>query len=249
MEPLSQNSFNFFVHAQPQKKEESLLKRIYEKVINCFKSIKHFFERAFLRIKMGHKVSPPSNLIQDQLTVGDKTLFLKTGDLTKEKADVIVNAANKFLQAGSGVCGAIHNAAGDAPFDELKGKQLQAGQAILSNPGKLPIKGIIHAVGPDTNIPEESAVRESLLAAAYSESLKIAESKNYASIAFPSISTSIFGYSLSEAPQIAIKTIVDYLKSNPQSSIKSVSFVFLPEDKDSQKTVTFYQKALNTFKS
>jgi O-acetyl-ADP-ribose deacetylase len=135
-------------------------------------------------------------------------------DITKMKVDAIVNAANLGLKMGGGVCGAIFKAAGakelQAACDEIGGCPI--GHAVLTDAFKLPAKFVIHTPGPiwqgGTNQEAEQ------LKASYENSLKLAEKHQCESIAFPLISTGIYGYPKEEALQIAVSTIGSFLLNN-----------------------------------
>lgn len=137
-------------------------------------------------------------------------LTLVEGDITYEKVDAIVNAANSMLIGGGGVDGAIHDAAG-AKLDEecasiaAKIGQLPAGGAVITGGYELPAKHIIHAVGPRYTDGKhgEAAALES----AYREAMKRAREAGVQTIAFPSISTGVFGYPVREAAPIALRTV------------------------------------------
>jgi len=151
------------------------------------------------------------------LKVGESDeIRLLRGDLTKYAADAVVNAANSDLLPGGGVCGAIHRAGGRVIADECRRIRSQRGpvppgQAVATTAGRLPAKYVIHAVGPiwqggDRGEPE-------VLSSCYRESIRIAEELKLTSIAFPAISTGIFGYPLEEAARVAIPSIVESLRS------------------------------------
>lgn len=131
------------------------------------------------------------------------------GNIADSNAEAVVNAANQHLIAGSGVCGELFKKAG---YSELQAECdkigfCEIGQAVVTKGYNLKSKYIIHAVGPNYNLslnPEES------LKSAYLSSLKLAEKMGLQSIAFPCISTGVFGYPLEEATQIALKTILNF---------------------------------------
>ena len=141
-------------------------------------------------------------------------LEIVRNDITKMKVDAIVNAANPGLKMGGGVCGAIFQAAGtnelQAACDEIGG--CQTGQAVITNGFGLPAKYIIHTPGPvwqgGTNQEAET------LKASYENSLKLAKKHQCESIAFPLISTGIFGYPKEQALKIAVSTIGSFLLNN-----------------------------------
>lgn len=145
---------------------------------------------------------------------------VKVGDITKETVDAIVNAANSSLMGGGGVDGAIHRAGGSAILQECKKirtKQypdgLPTGQAVITTAGNMPSKYVIHTVGPVYRRAGEKA--PDLLASCYKQSLNLAFENNLKSIAFPSISTGVFGYPKDEAAWVASKAISDFLKQHP----------------------------------
>lgn len=144
------------------------------------------------------------------------------GDITKLVVDAIVNAANSSLMGGGGVDGAIHRAAGPELLDECREIRrtqhpdgLPTGQAVITKGYCLPAKYVIHTVGPIYNEEKDPA---RLLADAYRNSLRIAEEYNLKSIAFPAISTGVFGYPKEEAARIVKQIISDY----PFKSIQKV---------------------------
>jgi len=157
-----------------------------------------------------------------KVQVGQATLELVEGDLTRQDTEAIVNAANSSLLGGGGVDGAIHRAGGPKILAECR--QLggcPTGEARLTTGGNLQARYVIHTVGP---IYRDGLHREpELLASCYRESLKLAAAKGLTSLAFPSISTGAYGYPMAAAARIALKTTLDYLKAHPE--IKLVRFV------------------------
>jgi len=153
--------------------------------------------------------------------IGPSYLELVRGDIIAQETDAVVNAANSRLAPGGGVAGAIHRAAGPALWEECK--QLggcQTGEAKITKGYSLRAPYIIHTVGP---IYSGSKEDPELLRACYLNSLKLASEKGIKSISFPSLSTGFFGYPAREAAQIALRTVVDFLKSHPE--IELVRFV------------------------
>jgi O-acetyl-ADP-ribose deacetylase len=130
-------------------------------------------------------------------------IIIKQGDITRERVDVIVNAANTGLSGGGGVDGAIHRAAGSSVMDECrKIGGCRTGEAVLTAAGELNAKGIIHTPGPVWRGGKKG--EEKLLRDSYSNSFRLAAEKGFKSIAFPSISTGVYGYPAEEAAKIAI---------------------------------------------
>ena len=161
------------------------------------------------------------------------TLEAAQGDITREAVDAIVNAANSGLARGGGVCGAIFSAAGP----ELEGACAELGGCptgdAKATPGyRLPARWIIHAVGPvwhggDSGEPE-------LLASAYRRSLAVADEIGARSVAFPAISTGIYGYPLDAATDVAVRTCRD-----AETSVDLIRFVAFDD-----RTLAAYQLVL-----
>lgn len=148
------------------------------------------------------------------------------GDITAQKVDAIVNAANSGLLGGGGVDGAIHRAAGSALLDECKKiprgprGRCPAGECVVTGAGLLPCKKVIHTVGP---IYSDSTEDERLLRSCYINCLKAAEKMGLENIAFPCVSTGIYGYPKAAAAKIAAETVRETLPETP--SINRVLFV------------------------
>src|SRR5438105_8196635 len=166
--------------------------------------------------------------VPEQAFLGGRVRVI-VGDITKQDVDVIVNAANSSLLGGGGVDGAIHRAGGPAILEECREirrtrfpEGLPTGEAVITTGGKLPALYVIHTVGP---IYGEHRGREAeLLANCYHNSLTLAVEKNLTSIAFPAISTGVYGYPLEEAAEVASKAIENFLSSDRQ--LKEVRLVF-----------------------
>ena len=161
-----------------------------------------------------------------EFTVNGAKLVLVEGDITKIPADAIVNAANSRLVGGGGVDGAIHRAGGPSimkELDEMRPRmgRCAAGDAVVSGAGKLPAKYVIHAVGPVFRDGRHGEPEQ--LASCYRTSLRLAEEKGARSVSFPSISTGVYGYPITEAAELAFETVVAYLKQ-PECRIETVTF-------------------------
>lgn len=174
----------------------------------------------------------------DQVTsrIGQTRLVILIGDVTKQKTDAIVNAANSSLRGGGGVDGAIHRVGGPSINKECQEYvsehgALPPGKAMWTHGGNLPARYVIHTVGPIYKSEEESAP---ILTSAYQESLRLAERLKVSSLSFPSISTGAYGYPLDKAARVALRAIIDYLREG--SSLKLVQLVcFAKETFDAYK--------------
>lgn len=150
------------------------------------------------------------------------------GDITKQRTDAIVNAANNRLTPGGGVSGAIHRAAGKELWNECKKLGgCKTGEAKITKGYNLPAKYVIHTVGPVYGREGKERSAE-LLKSCYENSLMLALQNGIKSISFPAISTGIYGYPTKEAAKIAIKTIIDFLKEN--EGIELVRLVLFTKD-------------------
>jgi len=145
------------------------------------------------------------------------------GDLTAQEVDAIVNAANEALAPGGGVCGAIRRAGGDEIFDEcarLGG--CATGDAKATGAGRLPARHVVHAVGPVWSGGE--AGEPELLASAYRRSLEVAEELGCRTIAFPALSTGVYGYPPELAAPVAVAAVTPF-----EGRFDEIRFVFLDE--------------------
>jgi O-acetyl-ADP-ribose deacetylase (regulator of RNase III) len=155
------------------------------------------------------------------------------GDITHERVDAIVNAANTSLLGGGGVDGAIHRAGGPAILDatrELRATTLPDGlptaQAVATTAGDLPAKWVIHTVGPVWSASED---RGELLQNAYRSSLRVARELGATSVAFPAISAGVYGWPIDDAARIAVSTVRAVLAASV-GSVEKVRFVLFSDE-------------------
>ncbi|HUK49992.1 MAG TPA: O-acetyl-ADP-ribose deacetylase, partial [Terriglobales bacterium] len=147
---------------------------------------------------------------------------LVLGDITQQRVDAIVNAANSSLLGGGGVDGAIHRAAGPKLLEECRGMGgCPTGEARITRGYRLPAKFVIHTVGPIWRGGD--ADEDELLRACYRNSLSLAEDNGVNSIAFPSISTGAYGFPIERASRIAVSTVREFLSKS--KIISSAAFV------------------------
>ncbi|HYM12322.1 MAG TPA: macro domain-containing protein, partial [Bryobacterales bacterium] len=149
-----------------------------------------------------------------EVRIGNSVLALWEGDITKFAADAIANAANSALAGGGGVDGAIHRAGGPAIMRELdairaKIGRCPTGSAVATGAGKLAAQYVLHAVGPVYRDGRQG--EPELLASCYRTCLRLAEERAAKTIAFPSISTGIYGYPMEAAAEVATGTVAEHL--------------------------------------
>ncbi|MFQ5902652.1 MAG: O-acetyl-ADP-ribose deacetylase [Candidatus Binatia bacterium] len=156
-------------------------------------------------------------------------VVVKVGDITKEDAEAVVNAANSSLMGGGGVDGAIHRAGGPDILKECKEIRraqypdgLPTGEAVVTTAGKMAAKHVIHTVGPVYGRGGREKAEQ--LAACYRNSLSLAAEKELKNVAFPAISTGVYGYPPDEAAQVSSQAIKEFLSS--ESSVQEVRLVF-----------------------
>ncbi|MCL4106275.1 UNVERIFIED_CONTAM: hypothetical protein GTU68_061117 [Idotea baltica] len=154
------------------------------------------------------------------------SLTLLPGDITKIKADAIVNAANTSLLGGGGVDGAIHRAGGKAILDacrEIRNRQgkCKVGEAVITTAGLLPAQYVIHTVGPVWNKGGDAV--EALLASAYRSSFELALEHGVKTIAFPNISTGIYRFPKQRAAEIALDVAREYASAS--NGLEEIIFV------------------------
>ncbi|MFD5322581.1 O-acetyl-ADP-ribose deacetylase [Streptomyces sp. NPDC127092] len=138
-------------------------------------------------------------------------IVLVRGDITRQDTDVIVNAANSSLLGGGGVDGAIHRRGGPAVLDACRrlraghyGRGLPTGQAVATTAGNLAARWVVHTVGPVHSAQED---RSELLASCYRESLRVADELGARSVAFPAVSTGVYGWPMDDGARIAVETV------------------------------------------
>jgi O-acetyl-ADP-ribose deacetylase (regulator of RNase III) len=153
---------------------------------------------------------------------------LVRGDITEQDVDAVVNAANSTLMGGGGVDGAIHRAGGPAILEECKRIReerypdgLPTGKAVATTAGDLPARWVIHTVGP---VYAKRQDRSGLLASCHTESLKVADEIGARTVAFPAISTGVYGYPVEEAAPVAIRAV-----RGAETGVDEVRFVLFDE--------------------
>lgn len=155
-------------------------------------------------------------------------ITLVRGDITRQHADALVNAANSSLLGGGGVDGAIHRRGGPEILEACRalrashyGKGLPAGQAVATTAGRLDAQWVIHTVGP---VFSKSEDRSELLASCHRESLRVADELGARTVAFPAISTGVYRWPLEDAARIAVETV-----RHTPTSVEEVRFVLYDE--------------------
>jgi O-acetyl-ADP-ribose deacetylase (regulator of RNase III) len=165
-------------------------------------------------------------------TFFDKRLRVETGDITALDIDAIVNAANSSLMGGGGVDGAIHRAGGPDILRECKKirqelwpEGLPAGKAVITRGGKMKARYVIHTVGPVWYGGSHN--EDELLADAYRNSISLAEENNLSAIAFPAISTGVYGFPRDRAAGIVAGLLKKYFEGEPK--LKEIRLVFFSQ--------------------
>ncbi|MEV5370732.1 O-acetyl-ADP-ribose deacetylase [Streptomyces albogriseolus] len=155
-------------------------------------------------------------------------LTLVQGDITRQSADALVNAANSSLLGGGGVDGAIHRRGGPEILAECRalrasryGGGLPTGQAVATTAGRLDARWVIHTVGPVHSTTED---RSALLASCYRESLRVADELGARTVAFPAISTGVYRWPLDDAARIAVETV-----RATDTAVEEITFVLFDE--------------------
>lgn len=171
-----------------------------------------------------------------EMLVNKTKLSLTEGDITTWQVDAMVNAANRQLQGGGGVDGAIHRAGGPEIMRQCrKIGGCPTGQAVITTAGNLRAKKVIHTVGP---VYQGRAEDARLLAACYLSSLELAARHGLRTVAFPSISTGAYGYPLDEAAQVALRAILQGIADHP-GAFDEISLVLF-----SGQALAAYERAL-----
>jgi O-acetyl-ADP-ribose deacetylase (regulator of RNase III) len=162
-----------------------------------------------------------------EFPIGDRVIVLLEDDITRVPADAIVNAANSSLAGGGGVDGAIHRAGGPGimrELDRIRSRigRCPTGDAVVTKAGRLPAQYVIHTVGPVYRDGKHGEA--DLLASCYRTSLRLAEEHGAATIAFPAISTGVYGYPPAEAATIAVREVTSRLRQ-PECRLRRAIFV------------------------
>ncbi len=172
-------------------------------------------------------------------------ILLTIDNIAEQNVDAIVNSAHTSLLAGSGLCGAIHKAAGKELEKEcLTIGSCGKGEAVITKGYKLPAKYVIHTVGPRYGLERKSLLSdEQILTNCYINSLKRAKENNVRTIAFPSIATNIYCYPIEQASKIALSTIKSFLKENNNEQCFDAVYIVLYSEKD----LNAYKSMLSSF--
>ena len=160
-------------------------------------------------------------------SINGSLLVLVVGDITTQSVDAIVNAANSRLIGGGGVDGAIRRAAGPAIEEECAAIRAErggcpTGSAVITGAGRLPARHVVHAVGPIWQGGGQGEAQ--LLASAYRSSLALASERGARTVAFPSISTGVYGYPVTQAARVALAAVARELASTPFDEVRFVLF-------------------------
>jgi O-acetyl-ADP-ribose deacetylase (regulator of RNase III) len=166
----------------------------------------------------------------------DRIFRLAQGDITRFTADAVVNAANEGLAHGGGVAGAIVRAGGPVIQEASYAlAPVPTGEAVITSGGRLPAKHVIHAVGPRGGMRDADRLLESAVRA----SLRVAEENGLRSIAFPAISTGIFGYPLPSCARIMTRVCLEWLE-DPEHGVREITVVLWDD-----RALEAFERALN----
>jgi O-acetyl-ADP-ribose deacetylase (regulator of RNase III) len=182
-----------------------------------------------------------------QIVINDTAISVRKGDITTWSGDIIVNASNSGLYGGGGVDGAIHRAGGPQIAEEcavIRQKQggCLPGEVAITSGGNLPVRFIIHTVGPIWK--GGSAGEKTVLARCYRSSLDLASARNANSIAFPNISTGVYNFPKELASRIALDTVTAYVKEHSSSGLplKAIDFICFESE-----NVEIYEEVLTNY--
>lgn len=180
-------------------------------------------------------------MMKDEFRIGKAKIRLVSGDITEMTTDSIVNAANSSLLGGGGVDGAIHRKGGPKILAESKKIRetewqdgLPPGKAVITSGGNLKARFVIHTVGPVWGGGKQR--EPEILASAYENSLRTAVANGLKTVAFPSISTGAFGYPITDASKVALKTVKAFLEK--EDNLSEVIFVLF-----SKRDLQIYEEA------
>lgn len=181
-----------------------------------------------------------------EVIIGGTILRAVRGDITEQRVDAVVNAANSSLLGGGGVDGAIHRRGGPTILDDCRQLRtgtmrdgLPSGQAVATTAGELPARRVIHTVGPVWRGGTES--EPEVLANAYRSSLEAAIEEALRTVAFPAISTGVYGYPAEAAAKVAIRTVAGLVQQHP-NAFDEIRFVLFSED-----ALQFYRDELHSW--
>jgi O-acetyl-ADP-ribose deacetylase len=160
---------------------------------------------------------------------GGRVFEVVTGDLLSEPVDAIVNAANGHLAHGGGVAAAIARAAGPALVEEgeriVSGSgPIEVGDAVVTTAGRLPFKGVIHAVGPHLGVGRE----EELLVQALATAFRRADERGWSSVSFPAVSSGIFAVPLEVCARAYVRAVRAFFDAHPGSSVRTIRLCLFP---------------------
>ncbi|XP_048367987.1 ADP-ribose glycohydrolase MACROD1 isoform X2 [Sphaerodactylus townsendi] len=209
------------------------------KGLNAKQRREHYFTKDFIKLKQiptwkemakNARVKPPEGAIYPKDNHLNEKISLFRGDITKLEVDAIVNAGDSSLLGGGGVDGCIHRAAGPLLKEECRTLNgCETGQAKISCGYRLPAKCVIHTVGPIAQ-GEPSAAQAAELGGCYERSLKLAVENKLRTVAFPCISTGVFGYPNEAAADVVLHVLHKWLEENKEKVDRIILCVFLETD-------------------
>ncbi|XP_054849285.1 ADP-ribose glycohydrolase MACROD1 isoform X2 [Eublepharis macularius] len=209
------------------------------KGLNAKQRRDHYFTKDFIKLKQiptwkemakSARLKPPEETAYSKDNHLNEKISLFRGDITKLEVDAVVNAANSSLLGGGGVDGCIHRAAGHLLKEECRTLNgCETGKAKISCGYRLPAKNVIHTVGPIAQ-GEPSATQEAELSNCYKNSLKLAVENKLRTVAFPCISTGVFGYPNEAAAKVVLNTLRQWLEENKEKVDRIILCVFLDTD-------------------